>query len=408
MNLLFYTPVVGRGGMRLVIQTLLQGMARYAPEGWHIHILGQQFDEDGLPVDYPAELPFTQLEPVDRLPLHPDLFQFLWTHQKSFYQHLERLAPDFDLIFCIPPWWGMQVLDWTIQTPFIAYVPDLAWDFINVGNILTMHFEDVTRRLKQHAVMTVFSAEFHRQHAVERYALLKEKTRVIQSSADYVVSPGLAPAPEQVERVRAKYRLPDRYLLAFHCMYHKDVITILRAHGVARAWDTTVPPLVLAGINTELLLAQRRADGYIADVKRLIGLLGEDAVIVAGRIAEDDIAPLFAGADASISASLSEGDLSGNTLTAFMTGCPHIYSDLPVYIARIGYDRYGYFFPRQNFTALAQCIMDIHLNPGEGKRRASAARLWALQRTLKDVIGEYIEMFEQVAHGSTANAVSGD
>lgn len=401
MKILLFAPVVGRGGMRMVIQTLMRGFANFAPRDWTFHILGQTYDESGDPVDYPACFGFTQLDPVERLPNHPHMFQFLWTHQKDFYRHLERLAPQYDAIFCLAPFWTMQVSKWAIETPFITYIPDLAWDFIDVGNILTMHFKDAIRRIQTHSAMTVFSADFHRRWAISEYGFAAEKTQIIQSSGDYVAPDGDVP-PEEVARVRAKYGLPGRYFLAFHCMYHKGVVTILQAHHNAWSLNGEVPPLVIAGVNSEKLLEAHLpyTDGHIESVKGLIARADEGSVKVLGRIPDEDIMPLFAGATASISASLSEGDISGGSMSAFMARCPHIYSRIEVYEERIGIAGKGISFHPGDYSDLTHCMEWVVNNPALAEEYAERAYKWAHSRTLCDVIGEYVTMFNQVVYGS--------
>ena len=401
MKLLMFVPTSGRGGVSLVIRKVFQGLADYAPKDWNFEVLGQAYNEILEPVVYPENWKFTQIDPVEKLPPHPHQFRFLWDNVECFYDHLVRVAGDYDLIYCPSVFWCIRSREWDIRTPFVAHIPDIAYDEIPMGQLLEQHFRVATQLVRKRANFTIFLSEYWRKHATGVYGFDEDKTTVIPNSADFVAE-NYDPSPQEALRVREKYGLPEHYVLAFHPLWHKSPATILWAQRHARSISPLVPPLVMAGIGTEHLLTDAPVDRHITEVRKVLAEIGVQPDVdffSLGRVPEEDIAGLYAGATVSVNASQMEGDLSGNTFNAFMAHCPHIYSDLPVYTMRIGREKYGYSFMTGEYIALAQRLIDVCADRDEARRRAVAAYGYAVSRTVKDVANEYIDVFSRVLHG---------
>lgn len=389
-KVLIYLPTVGRGGVHLIVDNMLRGLKAYAPADWDFQILGQGYDEIHLPMEYPFR--FEQLRPVHMLPAHPYLFPFLIKHAPDFVQHLnqvvERDQPD--LIYCPSPWWTFRVQEWTLSKPIVCFIPDFAYDQgVDLGELLNGHFRFTANQMARRSTFTVFSADFHRDHAVAHYHFPPERTAVVHHSADFVTH-NLKANKAEGKRVAKKYGLPDRYVLAFHPMGHKDPVTILNGQRYARSRGANVPPLVLAGIHTEQFLdtRNRRLRHMLESVH---GHLNED-VFVTGFVEESDIGGLFYNAVCSISASMSEGDLSGATFTSMMCKVPHLYSRLPVYLDRM-HEGMGYSFDVGDYETLGKLIIEVTDFPALAERKALTAFRWAQTRTLRDVIHEYLSLF---------------
>lgn len=401
MKVLLYLPACGRGGVSLIVRKIFQGLADYAPPDWQFHILGQQWNEIHEKIVYPSSFSFEQIDPVDRLPLHPEQFNYLWQSMEAFAAHLTRVAPSFDIVWSPSIWWAIRAKCWSLDVPLVTTISDMAWDTFSMSKSLDAHFWLCTKLIHERSSHVVFSSAYWQRHAIENHGYDPAKTTVVQSSADFVAA-NFDPSPEEAERVRQKYGLPGHYILSFHPMGHKDPETILNAQFIARRASATVPPLVFAGIDTDLLLQSESVNDHIDRVKMLLEMLkfnpGLDFFCL-GRIPEEDIAGLYAGATLSISASKMEGDLSGNTLNSFMAHCPHIYSDIPVYTMRIGCDKLGYTFQTGNPMSLSQQMTALCENPEEARKRAIAAYAFAATRTVKDVANEYIDVFRRVVDG---------
>lgn len=400
-RVLIFTPTIGRGGVHLVARVIFAALAKFAPADWEFEVLGQTFTEHGLRMEYPSQWTFTQLDPHSTLPAAgSEQFEWLWHHNITFYLHLKRMVEEgkFDMVYCISPWWVIRAYEWSLGVPFVCNIPDFAWDVMDMSPPLVQHFTVASAFIRERATHTIFSAAYWQRHALKKYAFDEDTTSVIQSSADFVASDFTA-TPQEAERVRAKYGLPEHYVLAFHCMYHKMPILILRAQRRARIKSALVPPLVMAGIGTEHLLSDNRVDDHIDQVRQMMAQVqvtpGVD-FFVPGQVPEEDVAGLYAGATVSVNASNMEGDLAGNTLNSFMAHCPHIYSALPVYVERIGREKFGYSFTPGEYVDLAQRLIDVCEDRSEARRRAVAAHGWAVERNVEDVVEEYLRLFGKV------------
>lgn len=399
-RVLIFAPTVGRGGVSLVVRKVFRGLAECAPSNWQFDVLGQRWNEIGEAVAYPSEWGFTQLAPLSpeqKMPAHPHQFPWLWQQCEMFYQHLASVAGEYDLIYCPSSWWAIRANKWTLPVPFITHIPDFAFDQIDMG-LLAQHFRVASQLTSYRADFTIFPADYWRNHAINYYGFAPDKTQTISHSADFVAE-DYHPTPEEGLRVRARYGLPEQYVLAFHvASSHKDPETILLGQLHARRNSPHVPPLVIAGIETERFKSNAPDAQPIMRIRQVIreigATLGKDLFILGG-VPESDIAGLFAGATVSINASRMEGDLSGVTFNAFMARNPHIYSDLPVYVDRIGRDALGWCFPVGDAEALGNCLIAACENRDEAMRRALEAYKFAHQRTVRDVAAEYLEVFDR-------------
>lgn len=397
-RVLFFAPTVGRGGVHQVVETLAASLAQYAGPDWQFEVLGQRFDEVGLPVHFPDSWPFTQVEPLadgEKMPAHPYQFPFLLKHAEDFVAHLNRVANDYDLVFIPSPWWTMKAHNWALTVPFVTTINDFAYDFIDIG-ILSEHFREVTKLLAVRAAQVTFSADFHRLHGETHYNFRRTKT--ISYSYDFA-TPNYNPSPEEARRVREKYHLPDQYALAFHCYGHKDPFTILSGHHLACAQSDAVPPLVMAGLETEHYLETDPQDVHVREFhqfrERHGFAIGENLFIL-GTLPNEDVAGLHAGATCAIQASHSEGQVSGGSFNAIMAHTPLIHTQLEVYREALGNDdHYALSFPVNDDTALAVAIVDICTNRFAAKKRADAAFDKVQQRTARDVVAEHLEVFSK-------------
>lgn len=402
-KVLFYCPTVGRGGVSRVVETLSAAIERIKPGDWQFDVLGQTYNEIGLPVKYPESWAFTQLRPGPNIPAHPHQFAWLNNHAEVFVKHLREVQAGYDLIFCPSPWWTMRVQNFSVITvPFVTVIPDFAFDHINMGG-LSGNFRYVAREVAKHATMTVFPSDYHRKWGEKFYGFRPAKTRTIHHSADFVARHFEATF-EEGQRVREKYGLPERYVLAFHCTHHKDPITILHGHRLAMKELENPPALVIGGIGTEHFISDEPHEGPTEAVRHAIRQLGytvgEDLFVV-GQIPDEDIAGLYVGAACAVSASRSEGDLSGTIFEAFMASTPMIFSDLEVFTDRLGTEgEYGLHFPVGDAKWLAGNIVEVITHPEMARRRALRAFGYANSRNAEDVAADYLSIFAHVLLGA--------
>lgn len=390
MKVLLYTPTVNRGGVHRVVETLFPAFISEFPDV-EFEVLGQEFDEIGLKIEYPCA--FSAMPPYGQLPPHPHQFPYLLANHGRFYAHLERKSRDFDVIYCPVPWWTMGFTRWTLKVPFVTTLSDFAFDVIDMG-MLADHFRSVTRKMRPHVSAFVVHSRYWKQHAEQHYDL--PNVHVIEHSRDFV-TPNFCASAEEGARVRQKYNLPDHYVLAFHCYGHKDPATIIKGHQWASVHDHHMPPLVIAGIGTESyregVPIQPGAETHVHEIRRLLRDYNGRVHIV-GSVDEADIGGLYANAKAAISATRSEGDLPGTAFEAIEAGVPFVCSNFPIFMEKLG-EECAWIFEMGSAPMLGKRLTEA-VYAGSEKTQAAARKL--ASRNAINVAQDYMNIFRSVSH----------
>ncbi|HLG65758.1 MAG TPA: glycosyltransferase family 1 protein [Ktedonosporobacter sp.] len=120
-----------------------------------------------------------------------------------------------------------------------------------------------------------------------------------------------------LDSVRAKYQLPERFLLAVTTLEpRKNLVTLLDACRQLRdQLGSSCPPLVIVG----------RKGWHCADILRYMEVL-EDTVIFPGHVSDQELIALYQMATCLVFPSLYEG-FGLPVLEAMLAGCPVITSD---------------------------------------------------------------------------------
>jgi glycosyltransferase involved in cell wall biosynthesis len=127
------------------------------------------------------------------------------------------------------------------------------------------------------------------------YGTPENKISVVYEAA----APHFKPQPaDRIAAVRQKYDLPNRYLLSVGTIEpRKNLPRLLRSLSIVRREHPNLK-LVIAGSQGWLV------EGFTEALDRYDQ---RDGVIITGYIPEDDLPPLYAGADVAVLASLYEG-----------------------------------------------------------------------------------------------------
>jgi glycosyltransferase involved in cell wall biosynthesis len=183
----------------------------------------------------------------------------------------------------------------------------------DVPTVLTVH-DLIFRRFPQHhkplnrwylnltlplycrrAAHIIAVSEQSKRDVVAAYGVPAEKITVIYEAADARFRPQ---PPEVVAQARARYRLPERYLLSVGTIEpRKNLGRVLAAFERVRA----------AGLTDALVIVGKRGWLYDDFFTRLAQSPAKDAVVFPGWVEDADLPALYAGAQALAFPSIFEG-----------------------------------------------------------------------------------------------------
>jgi glycosyltransferase involved in cell wall biosynthesis len=164
---------------------------------------------------------------------------------------------------------------------------------------------------------------------------------------------GAATTEADVVRVRARYQLPEFYLLfptKFHA--HKNHLGLLDALQRLRDTGGEVVPLVLVGSKSnddtfDRVMHRIQADGLSSQVHYL------------GYVPDEDMGALYKAAGALVFPTFL-GPTAIPVLEAFATGCPVICSNVAGFDEQVG--NAGILVDPSSAADLARAIHDVHTN----------------------------------------------
>jgi glycosyltransferase involved in cell wall biosynthesis len=160
-------------------------------------------------------------------------------------------------------------------------------------------------------------------------------------------------APEALATLRARFGIPERFLLYVGALERrKGLDVLLEAYAAARA-DGLASGLVLVG------------DGELRDS------LSGPGVVLTGRLTDADLGGLYGGARATVLPSLLEG-FGFTPLESLAAGTPAVTSDLPSVRETLG--DAGMFVTPGDARALAAALLEIDGDDALRRRLAAAGR----------------------------------
>jgi glycosyltransferase involved in cell wall biosynthesis len=163
-------------------------------------------------------------------------------------------------------------------------------------------------------VLTI--SEHARRDIVQHYRVPEWKVTAIPLAAEEHFQP--VAAADELARVRARYRLPERYILAVgNLQPRKNLRRLIEAFATLRAAGTITQRLVLVGKNL-----WRESEVFAAIRAR--GLV--DEVVATGYVPDADLPAIYSAADVFVYPSLYEG-FGVPPLEAMSCGTPVIASN---------------------------------------------------------------------------------
>ena len=175
-------------------------------------------------------------------------------------------------------------------------------------------------RAAQRASLVLTDAEASRSDIVRHLGVQPERVRAVPLAA----SPSFRPVedPQRLAALRARYELPEEYLLYLGGFdQRRNLATLFQALALARQWQPALPRLALAG-------ASPAADTALTpDPRRLAAEAGlAQGVRFLGRVPEDDKPALYSGALAFLFPSRYEG-FGLTVLEALACGTPCVVAN---------------------------------------------------------------------------------
>ncbi len=289
--------------------------------------------------------------------------------------HFNRLLPDAELFHAtehllmplrsIPT--VLTVHDLIYQL-FPAYHKRLNYWYLNAAMPLFV----------QRADALIAISESSKRDLMRIYHVPEEKITVIHEAA----SPDFRSAPAKcMAEIRARYNLPERYLLAVGTIEpRKNLIRLVDALRLLRRKDRSLS-LVVVGHTGWL---------YQDFLQHLEKLEDPQSVLLSGYVPDADLPAVISGAVAYVLASFYEG-FGLPVLEAMACGTPVICSNTSS-MPELGGDAARYFDPydtQSMVAAIAAVLDDGHLRAEMTERGLVQAARFSWQRAAKETLAVY-------------------
>ena len=246
--------------------------------------------------------------------------------------------------------------------PSISTIHDLScWDCpetMTGKSRLLWRALDKKAASSEYGVLTI--SEFSRSRIVDHYRLPKEKVSVVYCGIDYEkFNVGLITENELI-RVRAKYHLPQTFLLSLSTIEPRKNLAALINAWVSLSVDTV--------ISDDLVLAGRKGWKTEAILQSIPESL-HDRVHFTGFVDDDDLPALYTLADLFVFPSIYEG-FGLPPIEAVSCGARVLCSDIPCHKEICGDS--AFYFSLSDPNSLADSIKKLLIdNPGCQSRKTT-------------------------------------
>ncbi len=257
---------------------------------------------------------------------------------------------------------------------FPAYHKRLNYWFLNTAMPLFVQ--------RASALITV--SESSKRDLIRLYGIPADKITVVYEAASAVFQP--APT-EQIAAAKARYGLPERYLITLGTIEpRKNLLRLVSALSALRQKDPQLA-LVIVG----------RAGWLYQDLMRQLEELDDPrAVLLPGYVPDEELPAVLSGARALVLASLYEG-FGLPILEAMACGTPVVCSNVSS-MPELGGDAARYFDPQdtgQMADVIAEVLRDGDLRAEMRQRGLEQAARFSWQRAAR----ETLEVYKRVMAG---------
>lgn len=270
-----------------------------------------------------------------------------------------------------------------VAAPAVLTVHDLIWElypqYHRKANYV--YLKNAVPLYCRHAERIIAVSSATRADLVERYRIPAEKVTVIAEAA----AERFAPAPpSEIERVRSKFSLHGRYIIAVGTLEpRKNIATLARACGELFRRDLA-DVLVVVG-----------ARGWLFEdaMREISALPWSNRIEMPGYVSDDDLVALYSGAWLAAQPSYYEG-FGLPVLEAMACGCPVCASETSS-LPEVGGDAARYFDPHslESMTeSLALVAGDDALRNDMRVEGLTRAGEFSWQRTAHETAALYREI----------------
>lgn len=414
-----FDQIVSGGGVRFFTLKLLEEFSRLSNSEWRFRLMWPLFDSSNkfLPRPRFKNVGFERINLEEQSAVHnrilPALhgiygklkvikdYQRLATRVEGYemkvrneeqrklragngcgLKWLDERTDAFDLIYLPYPYLTLPGAgDWRPRKPLVITVHDLAHEHTDAWGELTEPLCREVRRWTQLADLVIFSSDTVKIEAQRIYGLPEERIKRI-----YL-------APAKLEKGASNCNLPrrlginKRYILTLGwAARHKRVETIIEGFALFKKRFGDDVALVIAGPDTDKL-----KKGGTCGLE-----IGKD-LFALGYVSDEDIPGLYEGAEAIVTASISEAGLNAMIFDAMNLERPVICSRIPQFVERLGADdslalMFDPLSPEELAEALARHFGDL----GSARQRVANAKKFIDSRRLPDVARDYLAAFRSV------------
>jgi glycosyltransferase involved in cell wall biosynthesis len=230
----------------------------------------------------------------------------LWTHTRFAFSLL-RVRPDVTFV-------PAHTLPFWLPGPAVVTVHDLGYVYFPEAHptLARRYLEWSTRHSVRRATRIIADSLATSSDLAAHYGVPESRIKLVYPGVDESLAP--VTDPEALAAVRARYRLPERYLLFVGTLQpRKNIARIVQGYAHWRAAQSSP--------DVALVLAGQR--GWLFDPDWISGTQG---VILPGYVDDADVAALYSGALALVFPTLHEG-FGFPVLEAMRCGTPVITSN---------------------------------------------------------------------------------
>lgn len=293
---------------------------------------------------------------------------------------MDRLVPEAELFHATE-----HLLPRFETTPTVLTVHDLIFErfpaYHKLKNYAYLKLAMPLYCRRASAIITV--SQCTKNDLVGLYSVPADKITVIPEAADVRFGPRDEGA---IERVRIRYGLPERYILA--------VGTIEPRKNLGRLADAC-GPIFAEGLADALVLVGSKGWLYEGFFQTVEDLEWKERVILPGYVEDADLAAVYSGAMVTAQPSLYEG-FGLPMLEAMACGCPVCASNVSS-LPEVGGDAALYFEPTDTASiteVLRRILSDADLRQELEERGLARALAFSWERTARLTLALYEQVMQ--------------